>query len=209
VLDCACGIGTQALGLAVVGYQVHGTDLSGAAVRRAAAEARARGIDVTFGVADMRSLSEAVGGPFDVVISADNSLPHLDTDEDLHAALTAMRAVLRPGGLLLASTRDYDAVLTVTPRPSGELPRLLEQGGHRRMVAQTWTWLDAERYRFDHFILVEDGGGWTVRHRQATYRAITRSALSERLEEAGFTEVCWCLPEESGFFQPFVTARRR
>ncbi len=28
VLDCACGIGTQALGLAALGYEVTGTDVS-------------------------------------------------------------------------------------------------------------------------------------------------------------------------------------
>ncbi len=28
VLDCSCGIGTQAFGLALRGYKVHGTDLS-------------------------------------------------------------------------------------------------------------------------------------------------------------------------------------
>ena len=27
VLDCACGIGTQALGLAALGYEVEGTDI--------------------------------------------------------------------------------------------------------------------------------------------------------------------------------------
>src|SRR5262249_14721253 len=28
LLDCTCGIGTQAIGLALLGYRVHGTDLS-------------------------------------------------------------------------------------------------------------------------------------------------------------------------------------
>lgn len=36
VLDCACGIGTQALGLAALGYRVTGSDLSPVAVTRAA-----------------------------------------------------------------------------------------------------------------------------------------------------------------------------
>src|SRR5215468_9252965 len=39
VLDCACGIGTQAIGLALLGHQVHATDLSPRAVDRAAREA--------------------------------------------------------------------------------------------------------------------------------------------------------------------------
>src|ERR1700736_5531060 len=45
VLDCACGIGTQALGLARAGYNVEGTDLSRAEIERAKAEAFSRGLD--------------------------------------------------------------------------------------------------------------------------------------------------------------------
>lgn len=158
VLDCACGIGTQTLGLAGAGYRVHATDISAAAVRRAEAEAGARGIAATFGVADMRHLAGEVDGPFDVVVSADNALPHLVAEEELDAVLTAIGSVLRPGGMLLATTRDYDAIRSASPRPSGDVPRFLEGGGPRRMVTQAWTWTDAERYRLDHFMLFEDGG---------------------------------------------------
>src|SRR5689334_12511984 len=50
VLDCCCGIGTQAIGLALSGHRVHATDLSPAAVERAAREARSFGVSITFGV---------------------------------------------------------------------------------------------------------------------------------------------------------------
>ncbi len=40
LLDCSCGIGTQAIGLALRGYKVHGTDVSPAAVKRAEKEAK-------------------------------------------------------------------------------------------------------------------------------------------------------------------------
>lgn len=44
ILDCACGIGTQTLGLAGAGYRVHGTDLSPEAVRRARTASAAAGV---------------------------------------------------------------------------------------------------------------------------------------------------------------------
>src|SRR5689334_1018323 len=44
VLDCACGIGTQSLGLALLGWQLTGTDISVPAVRRARSEAETRGL---------------------------------------------------------------------------------------------------------------------------------------------------------------------
>jgi glycine/sarcosine N-methyltransferase len=44
VLDCSCGIGTQAIGLALHGHHVTGTDLSPRAAARAAREAGRRGV---------------------------------------------------------------------------------------------------------------------------------------------------------------------
>jgi len=42
VLDCSCGIGTQAIGLALRGHRVVGTDISERPLQRALAEAGAR-----------------------------------------------------------------------------------------------------------------------------------------------------------------------
>src|SRR5919199_146179 len=90
VLDCSCGIGTQAIGLALHGHEVHATDLSPESVERASREAKTFGVPVTFGVADFRALDAQVAGTFDVVISCDNALPHLLSSEDL---LLAARSI--------------------------------------------------------------------------------------------------------------------
>src|SRR5262245_39505184 len=57
ILDCACGIGTQALGLAKLGFQVSGCDLSPLAVERARLEASQRGLNIQFSVVNMLNLS--------------------------------------------------------------------------------------------------------------------------------------------------------
>jgi 2-polyprenyl-3-methyl-5-hydroxy-6-metoxy-1,4-benzoquinol methylase len=59
-LDCTCGIGTQALPLARLGYRVTGTDISPAAVKRARAEATMRGLDADFKVSDVRDVHRHV-----------------------------------------------------------------------------------------------------------------------------------------------------
>ncbi|REV81544.1 class I SAM-dependent methyltransferase, partial [Mycobacterium tuberculosis] len=46
-------------------------------------------------------------GGFDIVISCDNSMPHLQTDADLLTALRQMTDCLRPGGGCVVSVRDY------------------------------------------------------------------------------------------------------
>src|SRR5918911_1635168 len=123
VLDCTCGIGTQAIGLALRGYRVHATDVSTAAVERAQREAGAAGATLTFGIADLRWLAEQVTGHFDVVLSCDNALPHLLAGGELRLAIRNLWAKLVPGGLLLVSIRDYDTLLEHKPR--AELPRVL------------------------------------------------------------------------------------
>src|SRR4051794_29236850 len=77
ILDCACGIGTQSLGLAARGHQLTGLDLSATAITRAEREAQQRGLSIRFTVADMRDLSALPESDFDLVLAADNALPHL------------------------------------------------------------------------------------------------------------------------------------
>jgi glycine/sarcosine N-methyltransferase len=77
VLDCACGIGTQALGLAQRGHILVGSDLSKSAIARATHEARMRNLHIPFHVADMRNLRVIPENGFDAVLIADNALPHL------------------------------------------------------------------------------------------------------------------------------------
>lgn len=73
VLDAACGIGTQCLGLAQLGYEVAASDISEMEIEHAKAEAAQRGLAITFGVADMRRLREHHAQTFDLVIACDNA----------------------------------------------------------------------------------------------------------------------------------------
>jgi 2-polyprenyl-3-methyl-5-hydroxy-6-metoxy-1,4-benzoquinol methylase len=70
LLDCACGIGTQAIGLALRGYRLHATDLSRPALQRARREARSRGAQLTFAQADLRDLGRSVASTFEVMFAA-------------------------------------------------------------------------------------------------------------------------------------------
>ena len=205
ILDCCCGIGTQAIGLALLGHRVHATDLSPVAVERAACEAAAFGVSISFGVADVRTLVELVPGVFDAVIACDNSLPHLLTDDDLRRGVAGMSANLCPGGVLLATTRDYDSL--VRERPAATPVRVIA-GPPRRVTFQVWDWsVDGRTYRVHQFILQEEGG-WQLAHHAGEYRALLRDDLAGAIRQAGLEEVRWHTPEESGYYQPVVTARK-
>ncbi len=209
VLDCSCGIGTQAIGLAERGYRVHGTDISAAAVGRAKREAELAGVEITFGVADLRALDTQIDGRFEIVMSCDNALPHLLSAEDVRLAVHNMGAKLRDGGLLLVSARDYDAL--VAERPRSTLPRVFDDADGRRVVFQVWDWLDDGRtYTVTQFILHEKKeGAWETNSYATRYRALSRHELDEVLDDEGFSDVTWLMPDESGYYQPIVTARKR
>ncbi len=204
LLDCTCGIGTQALPLAERGYRVTGSDLSPAAVAKARAEAEARGIDIRLGTADVRTLTAPT--PFDAVVSGDNSLPHLRTDGDMHSALTSILGCLRPGGVFLASVRDYDELASrgVTGVPAVAY----DDGAGRRIVGQAWTWTDdMTTVRFDLFILAQQESDWRAAVRTAVYRAWRRAELTAAIHAAGFVDVEWRDPDTDGYHQPIVIAR--
>jgi SAM-dependent methyltransferase len=110
VLDAACGVGTQALGLAAAGYDVTATDVSERSVERCAREAAARGLPIKTQVA------------------------------------------------------------------------------------------------VRHFLLDGCDGAWQVAERRVTYRALRRGERTSALDHAGFTNVAWLMPEDTGFYQPVVTA---
>jgi glycine/sarcosine N-methyltransferase len=229
VLDCACGIGTQAIGLATRGYTVSATDLSPAAVERAAKEAEFFGASLTFDVADFRALDTKMMDTFDVVLCCDNSLSHLLEDTDLRVAVAQMRARLKPGGLFLASIRDYDqlvapqadASLPSAPglpgmyrkqqqgRPRGTMPQVFDDAEGRRIAFQVWDWApDGRSYRFTQFFVREVHGDYHTTHHVSQLRALLREELSRMLRVTGFSEIHWYMPAESGFYQPMVSARR-
>lgn len=119
ILDCACGIGTQSLGLAKLGFRVSGCDVSPRAVERARMEASRRNLDIQFSVANMLDLTHLANLQFDAVICMDNSLPHLEGAEHLLRAAEQMRSRLRPGGFLITSIRDYDHLVEERPIVQG------------------------------------------------------------------------------------------
>jgi SAM-dependent methyltransferase len=207
VLDCACGIGTQSLGLAMKGFDVRGCDISPGAVQRAKSEAVKRGLGVQFSVANILQLTAVEGSSYEAVICIDNSLPHLESDEQLLQAARQAHAKLRAGGVFVGSIRDYDHLILERPVIQG--PNFYADSSGRRIVFQVWDWLDERRYRFHLYITRSTESTWQTFHFTSTYRAVLRNELLDIFVQGGFTDVEWLLPSSSGFYQPILVARRK
>ena len=225
LLDCTCGIGTQAIGLALQKYKVTASDFSPKALERAQQEAKKFGVEFPTYQADLRTLDQTIQEQFDVVISCDNSLSHLYEPGDLLKALQQIKARVRPGGLFVASIRDYDAVknpqaaqvaqklpgdysTNTASLPTATLPRVFNSGGNKRVVFQLWDWApDSKSYQVSHFTLVESGSEWKTYNQVSRFLALQRAELTDVLQTAGFYDIQWQMPGEIDFYQPVVTAK--
>ena len=202
VLDCACGIGTQAIGLAALGYNVTASDISAGEIEEGKKRAAENRVSLRFEQADFRALSDVFAGQFDIVIAMDNALPHMLTAEDLEKAVSSITERMRDGGLFVASIRDYDLMLQEKPAFSAPYVHKTEKG--QRVLFQTWDWA-GDNYRFIQYI-IDDEETTQVSRFACEYRATRREELTRLLADAGCREVVWEMPEETGFYQPIVLA---
>ena len=205
VLDAACGIGTQTLGLAGRGYAVSASDLSPGAVARLRRELAARGLAerVPIAVRDLRTLAGVPDGSQAAVLACDNSVPHLLADADILMAFRACHRSLAPGGVAVFSVRDYAALERVDPdvRPYG-LRRTPES---RFLAVQVWEW-DGDCYDLRVY-LTEDPAGGACRTRvlRSRYYAVTIARLLELMAAAGFVDLA---RRDDVLFQPVLAGHR-
>ena len=201
ILDAACGIGTQTLGLAQLGYRVTASDVSPGAVARARVEAQVRGLEITFAVADLRRLSHVFRGPFVAVLACDNAIPHLLSDDDIRLAFTECRRLLRSGGLLALSVRDYAAIERRTPDLHSYGSRTV--GDSTYAAEQIWQW-DGDQYDLTLRLSEHRGANQPVIHEfHSRYYAVTLATLEQLLREAGFDTIA---RRDEYFFQPLLIA---
>ena len=204
ILDVSCGIGTQALGLAALGYAVTASDLSSAAVERARREAAERNLAIDLTVADMRRCAEVHGSGFDVVLSADNSIPHLLSDDAIREALGNFHQCIRPGGITILGVRDYLTEGRSSPQlvPYG----FRSDGDDRYFVVQTRDW-DGDFYDVAMYFIREGRGSKpaTVIAGSSRYYAVPIDRLVSLLEENSFIEIQRL---DGVLYRPVLVARR-
>lgn len=203
-LDVSCGIGTQAIALALQGYSVAGSDLSINAINRAKEEAANRGVDIAFSVCDMRDVHAHHGTGFDVVLSADNSIPHLLSDDDLLIAISQIHECLSIGGGCVITVRDYEAEDRGKNlvKPYG----VRIENGRRYLVFQVWDF-EGDFYDLTFFFIEEDlSTKEVISHTMRTrYYAVSTFRLCALMEQAGFQHVRRI---DGVFYQPVLVGTR-
>jgi SAM-dependent methyltransferase len=138
VLDCSCGTGQLAVGLAGLGMQVVATDASEAMVRRTAELSEEFRAPVRTVRAGWHELPDHFDDDtFDVVFCVGNSLHHAVGAEGRAAALESMSRLLRRGGRLVLTSRTWELLRARGSRLDiGD--RLVRRNGRDAVVVYRW-----------------------------------------------------------------------
>ena len=204
VLDCACGIGTQAIGLALKGYNVTASDISEEELKQAKMRAKENGASINFEKANFCYLEKVFDNKFDIVIAMDNALPHMLSKSDLNLAIKSISDRVIDGGIFVASIRDYDDLLKTKPPYSPPYIHKTENG--KRVCFQTWEW-NKNNYKLIQYI-IEDEKTLSISKFGCEYRAFERKELTDLLTANGFRKIEWLFPKDTGFYQPIVVAKK-
>ena len=150
VLDCSCGTGQLAVGLAGRGVHVVATDASETMVRRTAELSEEFGAAVRTVRANWEELPDHLDdGTFDMVFCVGNSLHHAAGARGRVAALQSMSRLLRPGGRLVLTSRTWELVRARGSRLDIS-DRLVRRNGRDAVVIYRWE--IAPRWEDEHHI---------------------------------------------------------
>jgi SAM-dependent methyltransferase len=146
---------------------------------------------------------------FEVLVCVDNALPHLLTAADVTSAFAQWARVLRPGGLAIVTTREYDELLAHRPTTT-PAQRSTDDAGLRTVTVQLWDWDDDHPvYQLTHLQTVEQPDrAWRTQARTTTYRAWTREELRGLAADAGLHASTWLTAAQAGLHQQTLLLRR-
>jgi SAM-dependent methyltransferase len=188
VLDCACGTGQLAVGLALRGFEVTASDASEPMVRRTRDLAARHGARLH---AETRVWEEiAPKRHFDAVFCVGNSITHAPGRPGRRAALSAMAGALRAGGVLAVTSRNWELLRAANPGLE-VADRLTERAGRRGLVIHAWT--IPEAWEAPHHLEVAVAqlaeGAVTTHHGRLEFFPFTHAELGDDLRAAGLDPV--------------------
>lgn len=206
ILDAACGIGTQAIGLAELGYQMTGTDISAKAIKIAKEEAKTRKVEIDFAVADMRKLEQIYQNPFDLILACDNAVPHLSSKKEILKTFRGFYKGIIPSGGCLISVRDYETLDWTSQNPR-LVPRLTHQIESGRIILFDLWEFEGDIYQITTYILEElEGQDLRITAvRGGKYYCIGIDELEHLFLQAGFNKV---ITIRDRYFQPLLLAKK-
>lgn len=126
------------------------------------------------------------------------------TSYDLERAIKSITNQIEVNGIFIGSIRDYDALLKDKPPYSPPYIHKTENG--KRVSFQTWEW-NNDRYKLTQYI-IDDSDSLRTSKFECEYRATQRDEITQLFISYGCRNVEWLFPDETGFYQPIIVARK-
>jgi 2-polyprenyl-3-methyl-5-hydroxy-6-metoxy-1,4-benzoquinol methylase len=189
ILDCSCGIGTLAIPLAKLGYEVSGSDASQGMIEKAKLAAGSADLDIPLICCRWEDLPVHFPDRFDLIFCLGNSIGHARNREEMLRSLKGMRAVLTNGGRLVIQSLNWEQVRKekkrFTPYP------WRDRGGQRCLPLYVWTFPERfdDVHTIDVVFVFDSGESASIRSYPIVYHPYHIEDLIERLRCAGFTEI--------------------
>jgi glycine/sarcosine N-methyltransferase len=178
-IDAGSGTGFHSILLAQLGVQVTAVDVSSEMLEQTASHARAANLPVTLVQSDFQHLADHIHTPVDALFCLGNSFAHLLTDDEVHAALRSFRRALKPGGMLMIQTLNYDRILADQTR----IQSVKEVGAST--FVRFYDFL-SDSIVFNLLILTRTSSGIQHQMSSVPLRPVRSSSLGAVLEMEGF-----------------------
>lgn len=202
ILDAATGTGMHAIALAQKGYIASGVDISEGMIHKARENAWQNQLSIRFDIAGLGEIytvlstgsnqvpRSVVKKPpfFDVIFCLGNSLPHVEGEAEMQAALKDFSACLSSGGLLILQNRNFDAVQMSKERWME--PQSFSDGENESVFLRFYDFLPDGHIQFNIVTLQRvNKGDWKQSILETRLFPITQNLLVQALEAAGFHQI--------------------
>jgi ubiquinone/menaquinone biosynthesis C-methylase UbiE len=182
MLDCACGTGWDLMLFHRLGCAVQGSDLSGAMLAQAERRLAEAKLDIPLHQVDFCQLEAHFSDEFDAVVCLGNSINEPLDDADTLRALCSMRAVLRPGGILVFDQGQTDATMADPPH----FAPIVNERDFSRLFVMDYEERVMTVHMFD-FVHKEEAREF--RHNVFHIRLRLQDSWQEMLRQAGFAQI--------------------
>jgi glycine/sarcosine N-methyltransferase len=202
VLDCACGIGADAVALSRSGYNVVASDGSASMVAEARRRSRQLGLEINITQSRWQELSERVPGAFDLILCLGNAMVHAGIRSNMLSSLEGIKKVLSPGGILVVDSRNWELLYDSRPRimPGNHV---IERDGVRCSSLYIWTVPgDFKEPCRAEIVLLFEGANSAVTHRRYVidFAPFRHEELTDAIQSAGLAVVGNSYEADSPFY---------
>lgn len=188
VLDCACGIGIDALALARRGFKVTATDASPSMIAIASERLAGLATQVSVAQSEWQDLPSRVAERFDLAFCLGNAIVHAGSILRIGGALKAIHSVLNPNGKIVVDSRNWELIYKGWPRIVSA-SCVKERCGIRCTSFYIWTIPEDFRRACKAeivFLFEDQKNALTHRRYELTFQPFSYLELRHAVESAGF-----------------------